>query len=344
MRPFNPDSSEREIRDAAAEWFARRDAGLTIAEKAELNCWLAEDVRHRAAFARLDEAWSRLSQLRHFRPSARVHPDRDLLATPGCARPFSFPAAWIGLAAAIAVCFWMAWWGSAKNSSVATRPSPVVYATVSGGYQRVVLQDGSVVDLNSNTELSVLFTQMERRVDLSRGEAHFTVAKDAAHPFRVTTAGVTVQAVGTAFSVKRALENVEVLVTAGTVRLDVPQAMANTVPPQPFMQAGWHAVIPVMDAKQPTVEKVSTDQIRGMLGWQSSRLVFVEMPLEEAVEQFNQRNALQIEIADPALRRMPIGGSFDAQNVEAFLRLLGSNGDFNVERPAPTRVVLRQNH
>ena len=40
------------IDTAAAAWIARRDAGLTPVEEAELAVWLQRDARHAAAFAR----------------------------------------------------------------------------------------------------------------------------------------------------------------------------------------------------------------------------------------------------------------------------------------------------
>jgi transmembrane sensor len=70
--------------------------------------------------------------------------------------------------------------------------------------------------------------------------------------------------------------------------------------------------------------------------------VFVDTPLAEAVVQFNRRNPVQLELADAELAALPIGGSFRAENVDAFVRLIAAGGDVTVERPTSTRIVLRK--
>ena len=82
-----------------------------------------------------------------------------------------------------------------------------------------MLDDGSVAELNRGAEIEVNYTVAERRVVLRRGEALFTVAKNPARPFVVRAGGVDVRAVGTAFNVKLAGPNLEVLVTEGTVHV-----------------------------------------------------------------------------------------------------------------------------
>lgn len=71
-----------------------------------------------------------------------------------------------------------------------------------GGEFKLILSDGTVVYLNSATELKypVLFDGKERKVYLS-GEAYFEVAKDAGRPFYVVTDGVQIQVYGTEFNV-----------------------------------------------------------------------------------------------------------------------------------------------
>jgi len=110
---------------------------------------------------------------------------------------------------------------------------------------------------------------------------------------------------------------------------------------KPLVHAGWRDVVPTLDASAPTVEPVSATAMRAALAWHGARRAFVDLPLSEVVEQFNRRNTMQLALADTELGSMSVGGSFDADNVEAFVRLLASNDDLAVERPAPDRIVLR---
>lgn len=115
-------------------------------------------------------------------------------------------------------------WRQRENSQTpasvaAVSPAARATASVSRPEHRA-LPDGSWVDLNVGADIAVEFTAGgagARRVVLRRGEAHFTVAKDAARPFVVEAGGVAVRAVGTAFSVQRGGAGVEVLVTEGRV-------------------------------------------------------------------------------------------------------------------------------
>ncbi|MBM3851717.1 MAG: hypothetical protein FJ399_01025 [Verrucomicrobia bacterium] len=61
-----------------------------------------------------------------------------------------------------------------------------LYSTSAGGFERAVLDDGSVVELNGSTRLRVDFVRGERRVALLAGEAHFTVVPDATRPFVIS--------------------------------------------------------------------------------------------------------------------------------------------------------------
>lgn len=72
-----------------------------------------------------------------------------------------------------------------------------------GVRSRLVLPDGSTVWLNAETKVSynTHFNDTVREVDLE-GEAFFDVAKDAARPFIVHTAGIDIRVLGTAFNVK----------------------------------------------------------------------------------------------------------------------------------------------
>ena len=332
--------SEQEHIDAsAAAWFAQRDAGLNPSEQKQFAAWLAADSRHRAAWARLDRTWQTLLRLRDFRPAAQQHPDSDLLVHAPSARSRKLPA-WLGVAAAVVVCCSVLLWRNAPRAPASTPGQ--TYATTQGGYQRVNLPDGSSVELNAGTEVDVQFAADERRIELRRGEAYFTVAKDETRPFRVRVDGMTVQAVGTAFAVRRMDQELEVLVTAGTVKLQTSHSPAASEAGSPSLGAGWRAVV-AKDGQSPArLEQTSTELMRKLLSWQSSRLFFVEMPLEEVVQQFNQRNAVQLHITDAELGRLHIGGSFEAQNVEAFVRLLTSSGEIVAIEEAGRRIELRR--
>ena len=83
------------------------------------------------------------------------------------------------------------------------------------------LADGSRIELNTDTRLTVSYTPAERVIYLKHGEAHFVVVSDKHRPFVVYTDIGAVRAVGTAFRVRVLEADVEVTVADGIVDLDL---------------------------------------------------------------------------------------------------------------------------
>jgi transmembrane sensor len=175
-------------------------------------------------------------------------------------------------------------------------------------------------------------------VHLLRGEAHFNVAPDPGRPFVVEAGHVEVRAVGTAFNVRLAAREVEVLVTEGLV-----QVRQEATPLATQLAAGQQLIIPARPTDlepEVLVRVVAPEVMREVLGWQRLRLNFADTALADVIAQFNRHNQVQIELADPELANLPVGGSFRPENVEAFVRLLVSDGAIRAERPDANRIVL----
>ena len=339
---FTPENSLSEgIQEAASVWLARRDRGLSAAEQDAYLEWLYASPRHGRAIVQLERVWTTLNKLEQWRPAHSAIPNPDLLAPRRHSRLYWLSTA-LAAAAAIALAAYI--WLPARAGS----PVPLRTAVIHPGPERLTLEDGSVVELNTGAKVDVHFTPAERRVQLVHGEAHFTVAKNAARPFFVDTGRVSVRAVGTAFSVSLAATEVAVLVTEGKVQV-LNQAERNTQSPaqpaQPptYLTAGQQAVIPLgVDATSaPTVQEVTPAQIERALAWQGIRLGFVEMPLADVVAEFNRYNRRKLIVADEATGAILVDGNFRADNVDAFIRLLDSSFDVTAF-PHGDEVVLRK--
>ncbi|PAW65841.1 MAG: hypothetical protein B9S34_09660 [Opitutia bacterium Tous-C1TDCM] len=348
------------IEEVASHWLTQQAEGFSSAQKRDFDRWCRADPRHAAAVARLEAACALLEKMPRVR--AELQP---VVEFPAASRPARVPAAparpfpvlrlVVGLAAVVALAA-LGWWQWLQPAS-----SAQLYATSAGGYERVVLADGSIVELNANTAVRVELAPAERRVALVRGEAHFTVAPDTARPFVVAAHGIAVRAVGTAFNVRLAASAVEVLVTEGKVAVsDARPAPAAgrprggredrdgsaTVGSPTYLSANERTLIAlpaVATAAAPArlVEPIATEALREALSWQERKLVFTDTPLRDVVAQFNRRNRTQILLGDPALAERPVGGTFAADNVEGFIRLLAGSGSIAVERRGDGTVVLR---
>ncbi|SDS04819.1 FecR domain-containing protein [Opitutus sp. GAS368] len=347
---MSPDSTiiSEEIQDAASVWLSRRDRGLSAAEQDTYLEWLYASPLHGRAIVQLERVWASLNKLEQWRPAHSAIPNPDLLlprrspwAKAGRA------ASLLAAAAAISMAIYV-WLPSRSDPAVAHRA-----AIIHPGPERLVLADGSVIELNQGAKVEAHFTPGERRVQLVSGEAHFTVAHNADRPFFVDTGRVSVRAVGTAFSVALASTEVGVLVTEGKVQViesvgsplaDGPSATdpgMSTSDSPTYLTAGQRMVVNLTSEAAPAVQDVTPAEIDRALSWQGMRLEFVDMPLGDVVAEFNRYNRRKLVVGDEATAAILVGGNFRADNVDTFVRLLDSG--FGITAfPHGDEIVLRK--
>jgi len=349
--PSNAENSAP-LEATASAWLARHDRGLTAAEQDGYFEWLRADPRHGAMIAHLEKTWGALDALAEWRPTHSTQPNPDLLATPtpfrisGWVRRIKFPFTIRTLAAAAAAVV-VAGVFVFQSVSPESPPSSGTVRVIPTP-ERLTLEDGSVVELNHGGKLEIDFSSETRRVRLVRGEAHFTVTKNPARPFIVEANGVAVRAVGTAFNVRYVSAAIEVLVTAGKVQVERPAALVTSSALTPSaaaptaLVAGERVIVDTtVPAAQPVVAAVTPTEIARALSWQGVRLEFAELPLAEVVTEFNLRNRQQLVVGDAATGRLRVGGSFRADNLEGFVRLLEVSFGVSAQRRADGALVLR---
>ena len=191
------------------------------------------------------------------------------------------------------------------------------YSTNIGEFHRVLLEDGSSIQLNTNSEVRVRYSSHYRHVDLVRGEALFQVAKNKEKPFDVEAGDTTVRAVGTAFSVRLheagANERVDVVVSEGRIAINPPS-------PQTY-PAGSVATVRNGRVDATTVDG---DDITSKLAWTTGRLMFQGEKLSDVVEEVNRYNLRKLQVTDPDIAELRIGGTFQATDPDGFARALGA--------------------
>ncbi|MFI5337946.1 MAG: FecR family protein [Opitutales bacterium] len=319
------------LEQAALDWFARCNRGLSPEEEAQFEEWLVADRAHADLFNELSGTWQMLGQAAPATAEATPAP------APAAPSRLRWRQWVLPLAAAAAVALaYVGYWRPAHYSGAAT--------TEVGALGTLQLPDGSVVKLSSDTELDIGFTPEARQVALRRGEASFAVAKNPARPFIVTANGVAVRAVGTAFNVRLSPLSVEVLVLEGRVKVNDAlsgQSLLATAPganaADTVLTPGERAVIGVAPAVQPRpapaeVTQLAATEVQRRNAWQDRRLEFESAPLREIVEEFNRFNRHKLVIADPALAEQRFGGSFHADDADGLVRMLRENFGVTAEQ------------
>jgi transmembrane sensor len=336
---------------AALARFSLRNRGLTPEQELEFEAWLAEDPAHREILDELEGVFQLVGEFNE-NPLIGVGEVGETESVWAASTKFHrLKIAWIlgSLAAAAALTF--AYLGSLHPAYYSASGSTDI-----GEMRVMILPDGSKVELNTETAVSVSYTRAERRVRLERGEAFFAVAKNPDLLFVVEVAGVAVRAVGTAFDVRLDSEAVKVLVTDGRVQVEksgsrgslLPAAVHPTdaapvqpglKPAEPLLAAGQRAVIPVLpkslesspDSQPVQVTWVVPDEIQRELAWQKHRIEFAAAPLSEMVVEFNRYNRHKLVIGDEHIASMRYGGSFRSDDYAGFVRMLQKNFSVKVE-------------
>ncbi len=350
QEPDGFDAAAAAIEEVAADWLGRRDAGLSRAEEQRFQDWLASDVRHVSAYARLEQASKALDQLAVYQWSkdAQDDPDLEEAFAPASANRSWWRVGGVALAAA-AIVMLGAFVGSIRHNSEALAANHFL-ATDVGALRAESLADGSQLNLNTDSAAEVVYSPEERRVTLLRGEAHFTVEKDAARPFVVQAGNVRIRAVGTAFNVRLHGDGVEVLVTEGRVRLEDSQRgkslLAERDGGESVLTLGQHAVVRMApdsanERPQVALGTLATEEIARRLAWQEQRIEFGPTSLHVVAAEFNRHNRHQLRIADEATGQISVGGTFRANDPETFVRLLETTFDVVAERRG-TETILRQ--
>jgi transmembrane sensor len=294
-------STNSEIDDLAAEWAVRQDLGpLSAQEQAEFEAWLDADVRHLGAYGRAEAVLARLERLGRVEREVEEAPVRPLWT-----RRRTLLSAGAATAAAAAI-------------GVAIFPKRVEQEglfTEIGQVREIVLPDGSIVSMNTDSGISVHYTETARNITLIKGEALFEVAKNKDRPFVVSAGGTQVRAVGTAFTVSHLPERpVQVLVKEGIVELqrtDVPQA------PPVRATANVRALVPP-DAPIITTTMPEEKLARG-LEWQHGRISLDDETLADAASEFARYSEVRI-VVDPAVSDRTVTGLFASSDPVGFAK------------------------
>jgi len=309
--------SSREINEQAAVWAFKVDSGpLSAEEQAALDLWLAADVRHPGALGRTVAYLAQLDRLSALGAGALKKTISDQQTGWTRRRLIAASAGISGLAAAGIVLGIMIQSGSQAEN----------FATKIGESCSVTLSDGSTIMLNTDTSLSVEFTEQRRNIHLAHGEAVFHVAKDKARPFVVNAGEAQILAVGTVFNVQRLPKRpVQVLVQEGVVEVSQPD-----VPAIAPIRAAAGTQSTVQPRKLIATRTVAPRQIEVDLAWQHGRLEFDSTTLGAAAEEFARYSRTKLTV-DPAVSDRTITGSFASNDPVAFARSVTAVLDLRYE-------------
>lgn len=291
------DNRRQKIEQEARQWLVRLGSGdVTGAEREAFEAWQDEDRAHGEALAYLAaiEAVAEESALELHGSRVPVLPvvsRRNVLAIAA------------SLIVAVALGLLLPQWGAR---------APDIYVTEIGELREISLADGSRVYLSGDTRVAVVYSESQRRLNLTRGQALFTVEHDSSRPFFVDAQGTIIRALGTQFDVHKRPRGVTVSVLDGSVTVSQPVAIeGRSVEEAPLVvEKGQRVAYAQTDDAALVTAEISAAQPDRYATWRQGLLEFNLADLESVVADVNRHAKGRIVIADAALRDLPVTAVF----------------------------------
>jgi transmembrane sensor len=324
--------------DQALGWVVRlRSDAVCETDISAFADWLVASDQHELAWNKALDTWETAGVLSHM-------PDLLGRTEPEATEPFSsnfnkLISKWFGS-------FWKSL--TAVSASLALVALFVVvlqdnsetYFSGIGEYQQVQLEDGSLIELNTDTVVSVSLSDSLREIELLQGEAFFTVAPDKEKPFVVRVGGADVQALGTAFNVYRQGPDLATVhVVEGVVKVSEAEGSSVAAAESKmlladqavtFSESMGMSALPVRDIEQATA-------------WREGQIVFDGAYLNEAVAILNRYLEHKIVLADGALSSRKVSGIFSSRERKTTLVAVAQAFDLEVSRQETNWLLSQPN-
>ncbi len=304
-------TSTDSISAQAAMWADRMNrSAYDSADGRRFDAWMNADPRHREAFAEISAIWDD-PQLAEacLDPAATAQ-----RASPGVLRRWRTALA-LG---AVAAC-------ASAIAFIGVSALPHQYESGPGEIRKIVLADGSTVELGGNSSVDVQLLPWRRNVSLERGEASFDVAHEARRPFTVAVDAARVTVLGTAFHVDRmAHDRMVVGVSRGLVRVESGDAtLAVAADEAAEIKGGMLERIPLQPEQQSS----------------SNWFVARDAPLADLVEKLRRYARQPIAIGSDKAAAIRVTGRFDVSDVDGTLATLRQA--YDVQTAGQSDIILR---
>ena len=314
------------IRKQAIRWLIAQNSGTWSAnDQRALDEWLVADGEHQQQYQQMQKLWDSMDVYKKqdfpqrqaaqdYQPTIRSDnlvqfPDltaSEIVTKPSY--PKREPSHWLKTGFAVAASILLV-----LGIQTYRQTGIEHYLTAKGEQQTIFLADGSQILLNTDSELTVELQMFRRKVQIVKGEALFTVKHNPVRPFEVVAGNGIIRDIGTRFDIYTQANQVDVAVLEGEVDIVTHQEQSPVA-----LGAGQAASYD----QQGKVRPKSIPNPQAITAWEQGKLIFIEQPLEDVLNQITRYHAVEFQIADPKLRAIKISGSFKTSNLQLLLETL----------------------
>lgn len=197
-----------------------------------------------------------------------------------------------------------------------------ILQTKGNQHLKIVLPDGSKVQLNSNSEVcySRKTFSLSRELKLVRGEALFEVIHNERYPFAVYTGSLKIKDIGTIFNIRNGKLATVVSVISGEVALS-----EKTDKDSIKLMANQEAIYNVFSKN---IQVVPLKDLN-TTSWLDKNFRFIKCPLKKVVEQLQNAYEVRIDLSDKDLENKELTASFNNESIVDALKVI--SGSLNID-------------
>ncbi|MCG8309057.1 MAG: FecR domain-containing protein [Cytophagales bacterium] len=309
---------------------------ISDAERAALEDWLNQDVRHRQKFEQAKKIWELsgnsdepvynleeekqkiIQNIRNLQKPVKIHRIsklREIL-------PFFRVASVILLIVTTAFFAWM--YGS--RSSLSNFDGTILVSHVSGS--KINLPDSSSIHLNKESKVIFRQNSRQRTVKLD-GEAFFKVQHDVKRPFIIYAGHATVRVLGTSFLV-RSYPGQPVLVSVISGKVTVSHKDKHLE-----IETGEEIMIST-DEEIQKIDRINPNE----LAWKTGKLTFEHVQVREVLKELEKMYDVKFDVEHTELLSCPFTGKFDQLDLKETLEILAFSLHISVEYMDNKRILL----
>ena len=213
--------------------------------------------------------------------------------------------------------------------------SEPVYNTIEvprGGEYRLVLPDGSMVWLNSDSELKFPMNFAgERRKVFLKGEAYFQVAHDRQKAFVVVTDDIEVKVYGTEFNINtRVADYVQTTLVRGAVSIKTERSAEKMLKPGQLAQ---------FDRLTGETEIKNVD-VSNYIGWKSGVYIFEDKSIEQIMDELSLWYDIEVFFRNNISRNRHFSGSLPRyREIDDMLKVIEKTSHVRFEVKGKTIIV-----
>ncbi|MEK6481805.1 FecR domain-containing protein [Catalinimonas sp. 4WD22] len=305
----------------------------TQKERVQLQEWLEASDENQAVYESLRQVWHQTNIRDQFSNADRVYEkmlvkrDQSPVDDDKNYQQHREYTPWLkaGIAAVILIVGGLSFFFLPGNTPTVAGEEEIAWIVKenpAGQKSKIILNDGTIVWLNSESKIRYFFNDTIRNIELE-GEAYFDVAKDTIRPFVVTSGYLQTTALGTEFNVKYYTVDslASIFLTEGRVKVEKIIENGSIE----FLEPGWG----ISTIKNNKGLRKFTGLSEQWAGWKDGVLYFDDADLNEVITACERWYSVEISVQGIPAEEWKFTGKFKNESLENVLESMCYGKDLN---------------